>query len=109
MFVGEKEIERVPCLAICHDKNSAQFTLYYCDKDWSPIGIASYDTVEAAKRRTERIYPGSSACWTEAKSTEEDAKRYLDETFLQVALKLGALVHVGTNFKVSIWRGNQER
>jgi|SRR5215469_5550104 len=29
MFVGEKEIERVPCLAICHDKNSAQFTLYY--------------------------------------------------------------------------------
>jgi hypothetical protein len=73
MFVGEKEIGRVPCLAICQDKSSAQFMLYYCDRDWSPIGIASYDTVEAAKRRAERIYPGSFPCWIEAKFTKEEA------------------------------------
>jgi hypothetical protein len=75
MFVGGEEIGQVPCLAICQDKDSPQFMLYYCNSDWSPVGIASYDTVAAAKRRAERIYPGSSACWVEAKFTEEDADR----------------------------------
>jgi hypothetical protein len=80
-FVGEKEIGRVPRLAICQDKDSPAFMLYYCESDWSLIGIASYDTVAAAKRRAERIYPGSSACWVEAQFTEEDAERYLNEKF----------------------------
>jgi len=79
MFVGKKEIGKVPYLAICRDKDSPQFTLYYCDSDWSPVGIASYDTVDAAKRRSERIYPGSSTCWIEANFTEEEATRYLNE------------------------------
>jgi hypothetical protein len=81
MFVGYKEIGKVPCLAICQDKDSPQFTLYYCDSDWSPIGIAGYDSVAAAKRRTERIYPGSSACWVEANFTEEEVNRHLNELF----------------------------
>ena len=81
MFVGGKEIGRVPYLAICQDKNSPQFTLYYCGIDWSPIGVASYDSVAAAKRRAERIYPGSSSCWIKALFTEEDANRYLDEMY----------------------------
>jgi len=51
MFVGEKEIGKVPCLAICQDRGSPQLMLYYCGSDWSPIGIASYDTAAAAKRR----------------------------------------------------------
>jgi len=81
MFVGEKEIGKVPCLAICQDKHSQQIMLYYCGIDWSLIGIASYDSIAAAKKRAERIYPGSSDCWIEAKFTEEDANRYLDEKF----------------------------
>jgi hypothetical protein len=79
-FAGEKEIGRVPRLAICQDKTSPAFMVHYCDGDWSVRGIASYETV-AAKRRAERIYPGSSACWVAAHFTEEDAKRYLDEKF----------------------------
>ncbi len=75
-FVGEKEIGRVPCLAICH---SAQVMLYYCDADWSMIGVASYDSVSDAKRRAERIYPGSSARWVQSQFTEEDATRWLNE------------------------------
>jgi len=55
--------------------------LYYCNSDWSLIGVASYDSVVAAKGRAERIYPGSSACWVEAHFTEEDASRYLDEVW----------------------------
>ena len=69
MFVGDKEISKVPCLAICQDRDSPQFMLYYCDSDWSPIGIASYDSVDAAKRRAERIYPGSIGFWKEAHFT----------------------------------------
>jgi hypothetical protein len=81
MFVGYKEIGKVPCLAICQDKDSLQLTLYYCDSDWSPIGIAGYDTVAAGKHRAERIYPGSSACWVEANFNDEDAIRHLSELF----------------------------
>lgn len=63
-FVDGKEIGKVPCIAICQDKDSLKFTLYYCDRDWSLIGAAAgYESVDAAKRRAERIYPGSSARW----------------------------------------------
>jgi hypothetical protein len=81
MFVGGKELGRVPHLAICQDKDSPQFTLYYCGTDWSPIGVASYDSVTAAERRAEHIYPGSSACWIDGLFTEDDADRYRDEMF----------------------------
>lgn len=78
MFVDGKEIGRVPCLAICQDKDSTQFVLYYCDTDWRPIGIAIYESVDAAKRRVERIYPGSATCWTQASFTESEAERFLE-------------------------------
>jgi hypothetical protein len=79
IFVDGKEIGRVLCVAICQDKESSAVTLYFCDCDWSPIGIAGYESVEAAKRRAERIYPGSSSFWVESRYSAEDATRYLDE------------------------------
>ena len=58
------KIGRVPRLAICKDKDSGLFTLYYCDDDWNLLGVATdYQTVDAAKRRAERIYPGSFTRW----------------------------------------------
>jgi hypothetical protein len=81
MFKDDVEIGRVPCLAICQDKDSPQFMLYYCDSDWKPLGIASYDSVDAAKQRAERIYPGSIACWMQARFTEVDAERFFEEQF----------------------------
>jgi hypothetical protein len=78
-FVGGKEIGPVACLAICQDKESAQVTLYYCEPDWSPIGISGHISIEAARKRAERIYPGSSSCWVEAHFSDEDVNRYLDE------------------------------
>jgi hypothetical protein len=81
-FVGGKEIGRVPCLAICQEKDSQRFTLYYLDSDWSLVGVATnYDSVDAAKRRAELIYPRSSALWIEAHFTEKDVARYIDESF----------------------------
>jgi hypothetical protein len=81
MFRDGIEIGRVPCLAICQDKGSPQFMLYNCDSDWKALGVASYDSVEEAKQRAERIYPGSIACWTQAQFTEADAERFLEEQF----------------------------
>jgi len=81
-FVDGKEIGRVPCLAICQDKDSPHITLYYCASDWSLLGLAAgYESVDAAKHRAERIYPGSSTRWVKAHFTEEDANRYLDEAW----------------------------
>jgi hypothetical protein len=74
-FVDGKEIGRVPCLAICQDKDSENFTLYYCDADWSLLGVAAdYESVDAAKRRAERIYPGSLARWGEAHYPPEEVE-----------------------------------
>jgi len=68
-FVDGKEIGRVPCLVICQDKDSRLFTLYYCDSDWNLLGVATnYQSVDAAKHRAERIYPGSSERWVETSS-----------------------------------------
>jgi len=68
-FVDGKEIGRVPCLAICQDKDSRLFTLYYCDSYWNLLGVATnYQSIDAAKHRAERIYPGSSERWVETSS-----------------------------------------
>jgi hypothetical protein len=78
-FDGE-EMGKVPCLAICKGKETTKFTTYCCERDWEPLAVVSAsDTVETAKGRAERIYPGSSAKWIEAHFTEEDVIRYLDE------------------------------
>jgi hypothetical protein len=69
-FVNGKEIGKVPRLAICRDKASGFFTLYYCDEDWKLLGVATnYQSVEAAKNRAERIYPGSSTRWIDSNSS----------------------------------------
>lgn len=67
LFVDGKEIGKVPCLAICKNKQSGLYTLYYCDSDWSATGVATnYESVESAQRRANRIYPGSSMKWMQA-------------------------------------------
>lgn len=80
MFVNDKEIGRVPCLAICQDKDSPRFFLYFCDNYWAMIGMTSSDSINAAKRTAELIYPGSSASWRGAEFTEEDRERFLERT-----------------------------
>jgi hypothetical protein len=77
LFLGRKEIGPVPCLAISRDKESEKVTLYFCNRDWFPIGIAILGAVEDAKKKAERIYPGSSVCWVKAQFSEEDVNRYL--------------------------------
>jgi hypothetical protein len=77
-FVGQKEIGKITCLAICRDKEPPALTLYFCDNDWSPIEIAACESVEAAKTQAELIYPGSSVCWVEVHFSEEEVSHFVD-------------------------------
>jgi hypothetical protein len=80
-FVGGKEIGRVPCLAVCEDKHSGKPTLYYCDENWKVLGVAAnYESVEAAKRRAELIYPGVTKRWVSSDFTDADTQRYFAAT-----------------------------
>jgi len=79
LSVDQNELGKVPCMAICQAQSSSELLLYHCALDWSILGVAAYDSVAAAKRSADRIYPKSSACWTEAHFTDVDATLYLDE------------------------------
>lgn len=81
LFVDGREIGRVPYLAICQDKDSPNVILYFCDGDWKPLGIGAEGSIDNAKKKAERIYPGSSRCWVEAHFSEGDVAEYLDKAF----------------------------
>lgn len=82
MFVGPpeklKELKKVPRVAICADElgKSDHVLLVYCSKEWEAIGSSSHDSVQAAMHRAERMYPGVSALWVEAKVTKQQEREY---------------------------------
>lgn len=76
-FVGGKELGRVPCLAIERDQRTDDVALVYCKRDWSVVATHQADTVAKAKRRAERMYPGSSAYWQPTGVTDSQALEYL--------------------------------
>jgi hypothetical protein len=51
--------------------------LLYCVRDWGPVAIHETDAVSKAKRRAERMYPGSSKCWKKSGVTKRQATDYL--------------------------------
>jgi hypothetical protein len=63
VFIDDKELWKVPCLAICSQRDSPQHALYFCDEEWHVIGVAMTDTVDDAKKRAEYIFPGSAQRW----------------------------------------------
>jgi hypothetical protein len=79
LLVNENEIGRVPCLAVCRDARSEGVLLFHCDAGWDVLGCSAHASVDLAKARAERIYPGLSALWIEARVTAEEAERYLDQ------------------------------
>ncbi len=81
LFVDGEELGRVPLLAICQARNRSEVVLYFCEKGWNSIAVSVHDSVGSAKRKAERIYPGSSARWTEADVSEAEVSRYLDKLY----------------------------
>jgi hypothetical protein len=81
LFTDGMEIGRVPRLAISVGRATSTVHLLNCDEDWNALGISGHDSIEEAKRRAERFYPGVSARWIGRNVSEEAAERYLDEQF----------------------------
>jgi hypothetical protein len=80
-FVDGQDIGKVPFLAISESRGPSEVLLNFCEKDWTPIAVSVHDSPANAKRRAERIYPGSSNCWVEAKVSEAEVERYLDKMY----------------------------
>jgi ClpX C4-type zinc finger protein len=79
IFVGREALGKVPCLAICQDRNSASLMLNYCDGEWFPMAVSVHESVVDAKSRAERIYPGSSKGWIEARFTDAEVAAYREK------------------------------
>jgi hypothetical protein len=76
LFVDGKEIEPVPCLAVCQNLEDREILLLHCDREWRVLGVAAYPSAAEAKRKAERIYPGLSSRWKETGVTEAEALEY---------------------------------
>jgi len=81
LYVDGNEIGKVPALAICESRQNKNLILHYCDKDWDSIAVSVHGSVDSAKLRAERIYPGSMALWRESNFSEEDAEKHLDRLY----------------------------
>jgi len=73
VFVGDRELGRVPRLAVCQALDSQEVLLLYCNADWGVVASAGYDSATRAKARAERTYPGVSRCWVDAGVSREEA------------------------------------
>ena len=81
IFINDKQLGKVPRLAICQAKKISEVSLFYCDNDWDIVGVSVHDSVPAAKHRAERLYPGSSSKWFEANFTQEEVGLYLEQVW----------------------------
>jgi len=80
LHVGDRLVEAVPCLAICRNlgKDIGPL-LFHCDDQWNTQGTSGGETVDAAKKRAEKNYPGVAARWVDVNTSVDDALRYYDE------------------------------
>ena len=80
-FVDGVELGRVPRLAICQYRNTSEVLLFHCDSEWSVLGCGGFSSMEKAKQRAERIYPGIGAHWIDSPYTQEEVDRGVEELF----------------------------
>ena len=51
LSVGDKAVGRVPCLAICKDKESTQVNFHGCDSGWT-VALAGMSSVEGGEAKS---------------------------------------------------------
>ena len=76
-WLEEKPPGAVPCLAVVEDLRDGQVILVICDRAWSIRAFSPHESVGRAKRRAERIYPGSRSHWKHRHVTVATAKEHL--------------------------------
>jgi hypothetical protein len=83
IYVGEADrlqlLGAVPVVAIFAPRSGSPVTIAYCSADWEPRGLYEAPSIEEAKRRVEREYPGSGACWRSSPYTEADLEAHWAE------------------------------
>jgi len=77
LFVGGRELGRVPSLAICEDRK-AGVLLFHCNHNWKVLGCSGHESVAAAKKKAKCIYPDISEHWVAAHVTKKRARKFLD-------------------------------
>lgn len=78
-FIGDKEMGRVPCLALCENAKEKVVYLVYCERDWAVVSSSSHPSLEAGKALAEEFYPGLSTFWVETHTTEAEAANHIEE------------------------------
>jgi hypothetical protein len=76
-WLEDKPVGSVPCLAIVESLRDGEFTLVYCDRDWSIRAFSTHESVARAKKRAERVYPGSHGHWTHRRVTVAVARDHI--------------------------------
>jgi hypothetical protein len=71
---------RVPRVAICEDADG-EILLLFCDAAWGSLACVTQKSVQHAKARVERMYPGSSKHWRNARVTKARAAQYLQRVW----------------------------
>ncbi len=79
VFVENRELGRVPRLAIGEALEAGEVLLLYCDDEWRVLAAAGYPSPTHAKARAERTYPGVSRLWVDAGISREQALAYVEE------------------------------
>jgi hypothetical protein len=79
LYSGDRLIEHVPQLAICLNlgKDIGPL-LFHCDEEWNVLGVSGGATIEEAKGRAARNYPGVESRWVDVNTSIDEAIRYYD-------------------------------
>jgi hypothetical protein len=86
LFVGEienlKRIGEMPCLAICSNYLAPNdILLFFCNAKWESQGVIEFKSIEEAKSKAERGYPGISKKWEESPYTIDDVNKFLRDVY----------------------------
>jgi hypothetical protein len=81
LYAGDTLVEAVPHLAIALNLGKdVDALLFHCDSEWEVLGTSGGPTIDEAKLRAERNYPGVAKRWIDLNTTIDEALRYYDET-----------------------------
>jgi hypothetical protein len=63
LYVGGEPLGPVPKLAICKCASTSEVHLHYCDNEWEILGVSVHASLDAAKQKAEKSYPGLLDRW----------------------------------------------
>jgi hypothetical protein len=76
-FVDDKELGPVPSLVIGESLDDSEIAILHANTSWHVLGVqGGYKTIRSAKQRAERMYPGISSLWVNAKVSKREARKY---------------------------------